>query len=479
MTAQDLGEHKMRKGLIIPLTVLLVTSIFTSFVLAAEQPRTVRGYVYINGVITKPDKVVLSIAGQQITAKLSDHEYGYYMIDFSAEDGETGSFTVTVDGNDYLAEETITTEHDVYLYHINLTVNDRCPDQPSNPSPADGSKVYSTSVTLSVDVYDPDGDTMTVSFYTSDGSLIGSDTVSGSGRASVTWSGLSYGTTYSWYAVADDGSCEKSSDIWSFTAEKKSSGSQNTGGGGGGGETTNEPPVAVISQPEDGAEVMNGTEVEFNASDSYDPNGDIIWYRWDFDGDGNWDTGWLSDPIAGYVYTSPGTYTIVLMVEDVFHENDTDSITLNVIESIQPKFNYPPSDPVIDGPTSGYVNETYTFTLSSTDPDNDNIQYIIDWGDGTNSTTDFVPNGTSVQRSHSWHDAGEYTISVTAFDNSTYSGASHHTITIQIQSQEPSNNSGEETQESEENYNLYIAVLAILILLAIALVVWKRTKQKK
>jgi len=94
------------------------------------------------------------------------------------------------------------------------------PDTIINPSPVDGATGVSTSPTLSVDVSDPDGDSMDISFYdASDDSLIGTDTgvVSG-GTASVTWGSLSEGTMYSWYAVANDGSTSTTSSTWSFTS---------------------------------------------------------------------------------------------------------------------------------------------------------------------------------------------------------------------------------------------------------------------
>jgi hypothetical protein len=60
---------------------------------------------------------------------------------------------------------------------------------------------------------------MDVHFYdASDDSLIGTDSgVSSGGTASVSWSGLSEGTLYSWYVIVDDGLTSIISSIWSFT----------------------------------------------------------------------------------------------------------------------------------------------------------------------------------------------------------------------------------------------------------------------
>jgi len=95
------------------------------------------------------------------------------------------------------------------------------PDAPSDSVPVNNSVDIGTSPTLYVNVSDTDGDSMDVTFYnSSDDSVIGTDTsvVSG-GTASTTWSGLSYSTVYSWYAIADDGSDTTQSATWSFTTE--------------------------------------------------------------------------------------------------------------------------------------------------------------------------------------------------------------------------------------------------------------------
>jgi microcystin-dependent protein len=89
----------------------------------------------------------------------------------------------------------------------------------SNPSPQDGATDLGFNPLLSVDVDDLEGDDLNVSFYdASDDSLIGEYSIfGGTGTASATWSGLSSGTSYSWYVTADDGLGVNQSDTWSFT----------------------------------------------------------------------------------------------------------------------------------------------------------------------------------------------------------------------------------------------------------------------
>lgn len=92
------------------------------------------------------------------------------------------------------------------------------PLPPSNPQPPDGSTGVELDPELSVHVEHEGGLNMDVRFYDSDDNLIGTDTNVGSGtRASVTWSGLTIGTTYQWYAEAYDGDNAVQSPVWSFT----------------------------------------------------------------------------------------------------------------------------------------------------------------------------------------------------------------------------------------------------------------------
>ena len=75
------------------------------------------------------------------------------------------------------------------------------------------SPVSTTSPDIETGVSEPDGNSVTVNFYDADsGNLIGSDTVgSGTGTASVSWSGLTETQTYRWYAEACSFSCKTGS----------------------------------------------------------------------------------------------------------------------------------------------------------------------------------------------------------------------------------------------------------------------------
>jgi hypothetical protein len=55
-----------------------------------------------------------------------------------------------------------------------------------------------------------------------------------------------------------------------------------------------------------------GQDVKFDASGSYDPDGTIVSYEWDF-GDGTTE---ISSPVVKHAYTSRGFYTVILKVTD-------------------------------------------------------------------------------------------------------------------------------------------------------------------
>ncbi|MGQ9596748.1 MAG: CAP domain-containing protein [Thermoproteota archaeon] len=82
-----------------------------------------------------------------------------------------------------------------------------------------------------------------------------------------------------------------------------------------------------------------------------------------------------------------------------------------------PGGNNPPSTPTEpSGPRLGHVDESYTFTTSSVDPDGDLLSYTFDWDDGTFSTTSYVASGILASLSHSWSIPGNYSIRVMVKD---------------------------------------------------------------
>ena len=115
--------------------------------------------------------------------------------------------------------------------------------------PANDEIDVSVNPTLTVDVSDPDGDSMNIVFFDAkDGSIIGTDhNVENGGTASVTWSGLNPNTAYSWYATANDGQLENNSDPWTFITIKQSA--------------VGLPPSVTIIQPQKNMFYFRGNEI--------------------------------------------------------------------------------------------------------------------------------------------------------------------------------------------------------------------------
>ncbi|HEU68609.1 MAG TPA: PKD domain-containing protein [Candidatus Acetothermia bacterium] len=75
----------------------------------------------------------------------------------------------------------------------------------------------------------------------------------------------------------------------------------------------NQPPVAkLVLTP---AAPRARQQVAFDASGSYDPDGEIVEYRWDFNGDGVVDLV-STEPVVRYAYLSGGSYTVRLTLVD-------------------------------------------------------------------------------------------------------------------------------------------------------------------
>jgi len=172
-------------------------------------------------------------------------------------------------------------------------------------------------------------------------------------------------------------------------------------------ETPNHPPTAdgTAGEPYQG---ITHAEITFDGSRSYDRDGRIIYWRWSF-GDGTKGTG----ETVKHSYALSGNYTVVLTVTDNLFASDNYSTTATILLG-----NNPPATPTLSGPTSGHMNVSYLYTVVSTDPDGDSLQYIFDWSDGSQSTSPPSPSGHSIQPMHQWNATGFYWVRVYARDPS-------------------------------------------------------------
>lgn len=175
------------------------------------------------------------------------------------------------------------------------------------------------------------------------------------------------------------------------------------GGGGGGG---NIPPTADASAGEPYTGFVN-EQITFDGSASSDSDGNITTWFWDF-GDGSNASG----KIVTHSFTEKGNYTVTLTVTD-----NADATGDYETTAVISKANNPPSQPTINGPSKGSTDAMITYSFTSSDEDNDDIRYIIKWGDDSSNTTEYAANNTAVNASHSWMNPGLYTITCYAEDD--------------------------------------------------------------
>jgi len=175
-------------------------------------------------------------------------------------------------------------------------------------------------------------------------------------------------------------------------------------------EAVNNPPVANAGGPYDGTE---GVAIILDGSGSYDSDGTITAYDWDF-GDGT--TGIGISPT--HTYVTAGVYTAALTVTDNGGATSTDGATVTVNEAIN-------NPPVADagGPYDGTEDVAIIFDGSgSYDSDGTITSYDWDFGDGN--------TGTGISPTHTYVTAGVYTATLTITDNDGATSTDETTATV-------------------------------------------------
>lgn len=154
-----------------------------------------------------------------------------------------------------------------------------------------------------------------------------------------------------------------------------------------------------------------GYTVEFYASSSYDPDGYIVSYAWDF-GDGA--TANTTSSYMTHVYSNAGNYTVQLTVTDNSGQTDSAVRALRV--------NAPPVASFTWTPEEIRANETVTFKSLSYDPDGWITYYSWYFGDGA--------SGYGIEVSHVYTQIGTFWVTLAVTDNDGASATSQVSITV-------------------------------------------------
>ncbi len=152
--------------------------------------------------------------------------------------------------------------------------------------------------------------------------------------------------------------------------------------------------------------------VNFNASNSNDPDGSIVQYDWDF-ADGTTGTG----ETLSHVFTEGGFYSVSLLVTDNSGMTAQAEITIVVDSPL------PPTATITADPTEGLAPLPVSFDGSgSTDPDGSIVTYSWDLGDGTTSDEMTVE--------HTYTESGSYTVTLMVTDDQDLTSTTETTITV-------------------------------------------------
>jgi len=93
-------------------------------------------------------------------------------------------------------------------------------------------------------------------------------------------------------------------------------------------------------------------------------------------------------------------------------------------------YNVPPEEPTINGKVKGKPGTEFEYKFVSTDPEGDNIEYCIDWGDSTGEVwIGPYTSGAEAMVKHSWSEQGDYTIKAKARD---VNGAESYWATLEV-----------------------------------------------
>ena len=181
------------------------------------------------------------------------------------------------------------------------------------------------------------------------------------------------------------------------------------------------PPRADAGKPYDG---ITGLDVTFNGSRSFDLDGTIDQYDWDF-GDNTTGNGEIVD----HTYAAPGSYRVTLQVTDNDGLTDTNSSRAEIADG-----NEPPTAYAGQG-QEGKVEQPFTFNGSgSVDRDGTVASYDWDFGDGN--------TGTGENPIHTYTVAGDYLVFLTVTDDDGATDSDSTTATVYANNLPPVSDAG-------------------------------------
>jgi hypothetical protein len=134
------------------------------------------------------------------------------------------------------------------------------------------------------------------------------------------------------------------------------------------------------------------------------------YYFWEY----GYDALFYAEYEFNYYYHSPQD-TIQNM--NITYATKCSKLVLAILVELAQIANCPPEAPSIDGPVSGIVGMEHEYSFSTNDPDEDDVYYYIEWGDGqVEEWIGSYGSGEEATVSHTWTSPDDYEIRVKAKD---------------------------------------------------------------
>ena len=179
-------------------------------------------------------------------------------------------------------------------------------------------------------------------------------------------------------------------------------------------------PIALFNYTPENPKVNQS--IFFNASDSFDPDGEIEKYLWDFNNDNITDA---EGKEVNHSYSSPGIYEVTLKVIDNQGAENKTSREINVSAN---------QVPIVDigGPYSGEVGKPISFGGYAIDPDGNITRYILNFGDGSNVSRIIDPpqKHVNISELHNYTDADIYNAILKVIDDDYEPGINQTIVNI-------------------------------------------------
>ncbi len=167
----------------------------------------------------------------------------------------------------------------------------------------------------------------------------------------------------------------------------------------------NRPPEAVATP--NVTEARTGEPFAVDASGSYDPDGSVVHYAFEFDGAPEVSG---QEPTAAHAFTAPGVAGLWVTVTDDWGATSRVRVTLLVLDRPPAvSWSLTAGETIVEG-------EGISVQVQVDEPDSDLFSYAVDFGDGAKSDVALAGQHSEFTLTHIYGFEGEYRVTLTVAD---------------------------------------------------------------